>query len=372
MKTRAAVMWETGQDWKIEEVDLDAPGPGEVLVDMKACGMCHSDEHVRTGDMPVPHFPFIGGHEGAGEVIQVGVGVTSVAVGDHVALSFVPACGRCRWCARGMSYLCDEGAKLFNIGMMADNRIAHRIGDRPLARFTQLGAFSEKQLLSEQSVVKVDPDIPWHAVALVSCGVATGYGSAVDRVGTQPGDVVVVVGVGGVGIAAVQGASLAGASRVIAVDPLDSRREAAKRFGATDTYATMEQALPAVAEITRGIMADRVILTPSVLHGWMIQPGLQLTRKAGVCCLTGVASMAETDVQLNAFTFSMMNKTLVGSIYGSSSPRERIPFLLDLYRQGRLKLDEMVSQTYPLDQVNEGYADQAAGRILRGVITFER
>lgn len=371
MRTRAAVLWETGQDWKIEEVDIDAPGPGEVVVDMMACGMCHSDEHVRTGDLPVPHFPFIGGHEGAGEVVEVGAGVTSVAVGDHVALSFVPACGRCRWCSQGMSYLCDEGAKLFQVGMMADNRIAHRIGDRAIARFSQLGAFSERQLLSEQSVVKVDPDIPWHAVALVSCGVATGFGSAVDRAGTQPGDVVVVVGVGGVGVSAVQGASLAGASRIITVDPLASRREASKIFGATDTFASMAEALQPVRELTRGVMADRVILSPSTLHGSMIEPGLQLTRKGGVCCLTGIAPQAESDAQLNAFTFAMMNKTLVGTIYGSRSPRERIPYLLDLYRQGRLKLDEMVTRTYPLDQVNQGYADQASGDIVRGVITFQ-
>jgi len=222
VKTRAAVLWGPGQDWKVEEVDMDDPGPGEVVVGLKACGLCHSDEHVKSGDLPVPHYPFIGGHEGAGEVLEVGAGVTSVAPGDHVAFSFVPSCGRCTWCARGASYLCDQGSKLFNLGMITDDRVAHRIGDTPVARFSQLGAFSEHQLLSESSLVKVDSDIPWHAVALVSCGVATGYGSAVDRAGTEPGDVVVVVGVGGVGVAAVQGARIAGASRIIAIDPIES------------------------------------------------------------------------------------------------------------------------------------------------------
>jgi S-(hydroxymethyl)glutathione dehydrogenase/alcohol dehydrogenase len=370
LKTRAAVLWGPDQDWKIEEVTMDGPGPGEVLVQLKACGLCHSDEHVHSGDLPVPHFPFIGGHEGAAEVLEVGAGVTTLAPGDHVAFSFVPACGRCTWCARGVSYLCDEGSKLFNIGMMTDDRIAHTIGDTPVARFAQLGAFSEQQLLSEHSLVKVDADVPWHAVALVSCGVATGYGSAVDRAGTQPGDVVVVVGVGGVGVSAVQGARIAGASRIIAIDPLESRREASKQFGATDAFASMEEALLPVLEMTKGVMADRVILTPSVIRGSMIEPALQLTRKAGVCVVTAIGPMLETDTQLNLFMLSMMNKSLVGTVYGSSNPRERIPFLLELYKQGQLKLDEMVSRSYPLEQVNQGYADQAAGTITRGVLTF--
>ena len=370
MKTRAAVLWGPEQPWKVEEVDMDDPGPGEVLVQLKACGMCHSDEHVKTGDLPVPHYPFIGGHEGAGEVLEVGAGVTSVAPGDHVAFSFVPSCGRCTWCAKGNSFLCDQGAKLFNTGMITDDRVAHRIGDTAVARFSQLGAFSEHQLLSETSIVKVDPDIPWHAVALVSCGVATGYGSAVDRAGTEPGDVVVVVGVGGVGVAAVQGARIAGASRIVAIDPIEARRAASKIFGATDTFASMEEALLPVMEMTKGVMADRVILTPSVLHGSMLEPALQLTRKLGTCVATAVAPMLENDAQINLFLFSMMNKSLVGTVYGSSNPRQRIPFLLDLYKQGQLKLDEMVSKTYTLDQVNEGYADQAAGTITRGVIAY--
>ncbi len=206
MKTRAALIRSTHEDWQIVDVDVDDPGPGEVVVQLKACGLCHSDEHVRTGDVAIG-LPMIGGHEGAGEVVEVGAAVTSVAVGDHVAFSFVPACGRCRWCVSGMSYLCNEGAKTFDFGMMTDGRIAHRVNGEAVGRYAQLGAFSDRQLVSEHSLVKVDPDIPWNAVALVSCGVATGYGSAVDRAGTQPGDVVVVVGVGGIGVAAVQGST---------------------------------------------------------------------------------------------------------------------------------------------------------------------
>ncbi len=370
MKTRAAVLWGVGQDFRIEQVDLDDPGPGEVLVDLRATGMCHSDEHVCTGDMMVPHFPFIVGHEGAGEVVDVGRGVTSVTPGDHVAFSFIPACGRCRWCAQGQSYLCDEGMKLFNVGMMTDDRIAHRIDGQPAARFAQLGAFAEQQLVAESSVVKVDPSLPWHAVALVSCGVATGYGSAVRRADVRPGDTVAVIGTGGVGMNAVQGARIAGADRIIAIDPQRNKREWALQFGATHTFASAAEATGPVFELTEGIMCDAVICVPSVLPGDLIEPALTLTAKGGTCVVTGVAAMSTTDVTMNLFLFAMMNKEIKGCLYGSGNPRADIPALLKLYRDGVLNIDELVTRTYSLDQINEGYQDLRDSKILRGVVTY--
>lgn len=371
MRTRSAVLRGPGESWKIEGVDMDPPRQGEVLVAMRATGMCHSDEHVVSGDLPVPHYPFIGGHEGAGEVVEVGAGVTSVAVGDHVAFSFVPACGRCRWCASGQSYICDEGAKLFNVGMMSDDRIAHHTTDgEPVARFSQLGAFSEHQLLSEHSVVKVDPDIPWHAVALVSCGIATGYGAAVNRAGVRAGDTVAVIGLGGVGMSAVQGARIAGATRIVAIDPLEFKREQAKLFGATHTFASIEESFVPVMEATQGVFCDKVILVPGVVAGEMIELAVSLTAKGGTCVVLGLAPMVANDVKLNLFLFAMMNKELKGCIYGSSNPRAQIPELLALYRDGALKIDEMVTKTYTLDQVNEGYQDMRDGKNIRGVVTF--
>src|SRR5664279_4685039 len=159
VSTRAALLYGPGQDYKIETIEIDPPAAGEVLIQMKATGLCHSDEHARTGDMPMPHYPIICGHEGAGEVLEIGPGVTSVAPGDHVAMSFVPSCGKCKSCLNNKAFLCDTGAKLFDIGMMTDGRIAHKIGDLAVGRYSQLGAFSEYQLLSENSVVKVDNDI---------------------------------------------------------------------------------------------------------------------------------------------------------------------------------------------------------------------
>ena len=370
MKTRAAVLWEPGSDWTLEDVEMDGPRSGEVLVDMRACGMCHSDDHVHSGDLPVPHYPFIGGHEGAAEVLEVGPDVVGLAPGDHVAFSFMPSCGACAFCLSGRAFLCDDGAKLFDTGMMTDGRIAHHIGDTPVARFAQLGAFSEQQLLSDHSVVKVDPDIPWHAVALVSCGVATGFGSAVNRAGVAPGDTVAVIGTGGVGISAIQGARIAGARRIIAIDPLESRREQAKVFGATHAFASVEEATPAVAELTWGNLCEKVIATPGVMTGALVEPALGLTAKGGTLVVTAIGNMLEMQSDLNLFFLAMTNKEIKGCLYGSGNPRTEIPKLLGLYRDGLLKIDEMVTRTYPLREVNQGYADMKSGANVRGVLTF--
>ena len=369
--TRAALLYAPNDDYVIESVELDDPGPGEVLVAMRACGLCHSDEHARTGDIPMPHFPVVCGHEGAGEVVEVGAGVTSVAVGDHVAMSFVPSCGACRWCRSGRAHLCDAGAKLFDVGMMTDGRIAHRKGDTAVARYAQLGAFSETQLLSEASVVKVDRDIPWAAVALVSCGVATGFGSAVNRARVQVGDTVAVLGVGGIGINAIQGARIAGARRIIAVDPVEFKREQAKKYGATHAYTSLEEAQGAVAELTEGVMCDSVICTFGVMYGNLLEPALSLTAKGGTCVVTSVAPLMQSSADINLMMLSMMDKQVLGCLYGSGSPRVQIPRLLDLYRDGILKIEELITKTYSLDDVNQGYRDLAAGTILRGALTFD-
>ncbi len=370
ISSRAALLYGPGQDYKIETVDLDEPRAGEVLVEMRACGLCHSDEHVRTGDLPLPHYPVICGHEGAGEVSQVGDGVTSVAPGDHVAMAFVPSCGSCKSCLAGQAFVCDLGMKLFDTGIITDGRIAHRIGDEPVARYAQLGVFAERQLLAESSVVKVDPDIPWPAVALVSCGVATGFGSAVNRAGVRPGDTVAVLGIGGVGINAVQGARVAGARRIIAVDPVEFKREQALRFGATHVYSSLDDAIAGVGAMTWGEMCDSVICTFGVMRGELLEPALTLTAKCGTCVVTSVAPIAQAQADVNLFMLAMMNKEIKGCLYGSEGPRTQIPRLLSLYRDGILKIDELITETYQLDQVNEGYADIESGRVLRGIITF--
>ena len=370
--TRTAVLWGPQQDWKVEEMTLDDPGPGEVLVEMAYAGMCHSDEHVVTGDLPVPHFPFVGGHEGSGVVTAVGPGVNLVSEGDHVSMSFIPACGHCKSCSTGHQNLCDEGAKLFDNQMMtrAAGEVSHRIGDTEAARFAQLGTFSEKILVSQSSLVRVEPDLPLDIVALVSCGVATGVGSAVHRAEVRPGQNVAVIGVGGVGINAVQGASVAGARRVIAIDPVEFKREKAMEMGATHTYSSVEEALLAVPELTWGEMCDSVILSPGVVTGDMVEPSLNLVGKGGTLVITALAGMLESDVQLNLFMLAMMNKAVKGTVFGSGNPRADIPELLSMYREGVLKLDQLITNRYSLDDVNQGYQDMRDGKNIRGVIEF--
>jgi S-(hydroxymethyl)glutathione dehydrogenase/alcohol dehydrogenase len=371
MKTRAAVLWGVNEEWKVEDVELDDPRRGEVLIKTKVAGMCHSDEHMVTGDMIMPHFPCIGGHEGAGEVLAVGEGVTTVEPGDHVSLSFIPSCGRCKWCASGRQNLCDLGIHLFDIGMMTDGRVAHRTGDTTLARMCQLGSFSEHMLVSEAAVVKVDPDIPWHAAALVSCGVATGFGSSVHRAEVKPGDTVAVIGIGGIGINAVQGAKLAGAKHVYAIDPIEFKREKAMEFGATHTFSSIDEATGKIAELTGGEMANKVILAVGVMSGDLVEPALTMTAKGGTTVMTAVASMLDSKADLNSFMFAMMEKELKGSLFGSGNPRVDIPALLSMYQAGTIKLDELVTNRYTLDNINQGYEDLRNGVNIRGVVEFD-
>lgn len=372
--TRAAVLWGNNEPWKIEEVELDDPRSTDVLVKMKVAGMCHSDEHAVTGDLPLA-LPLIGGHEGSGIVVSVGDKVSTVKPGDHVSMSFVPSCGRCKWCSSGRQYLCDEGAKLFNPGMMSDDRIAHHVKDAdgnmvPVGRFTQLGTFSEYVLVSENSVIKVDDDLGWGPVALVSCGIATGFGAATERAGTKPGENVAVVGIGGVGINAVQGAAAAGAKRVIAIDPVEFKREQAMALGATHTYSSMEEALLALPELTWGDMCERVILTMGTVHGSDLETALSMASKDGTVVVTGLAPMFENDAQVNSFMLAMLNKEIKGTIFGSTNPREAIPRLLSMYREGKLKMDELITRRYTLDEINQGYQDMRDGKNIRGIIEF--
>ncbi len=382
VKSRAAVLWGLNQEWKIEEIEVDGPKTGEVLVKWEVAGMCHSDEHLVTGDLVPPEeamvffgaksfFPAVGGHEGAGTVVEVGPGVTTLQPGDHVSASFVPSCGRCRSCSTGKQNLCDNGMGTLAGGMITDGTSRHHIGEHEITMMAKLGTFSEYACVAEMSLIKVEPDLSMEAVALVSCGVATGWGSATNRADVQPGDTVIVVGCGGIGMNAVQGAKMAGARRVIAIDPIEFKREKAMEFGATHTFASMEEALPQVQQITWGQMADKVIMTPSVMYGDLMQMAMSLTTKGGTCVVTAVAPMTQTHSAVNLFELAMMNKEIKGTIFGSLNPRADIPKLLGMYRDGQLKLDELVTKRYKLDEINEGYRAMRDGENIRGVIVYD-
>jgi S-(hydroxymethyl)glutathione dehydrogenase/alcohol dehydrogenase len=381
MKSQAAVVWGREQDWQILEIDLDPPTDHEVLVRWAAAGLCHSDQHLRTNDIGTPRapgegpdprlFPLVGGHEGAGIIEAVGPGVDGLHPGDHVAASFFPICGRCKMCITGHTNLCDLGAETFSPGQISDGTPRYHYDGKPLNVMSKLGTFAEYGVVHEASLVKVGREFPLPAVALVSCGVTTGWGSAVYRAEVEQGDTVVVVGVGGVGMNAVQGAHMAGAKHVVAVDPVEFKRKSALDFGATHTAGSMEEALPLVIDLTRGQLADAVILVPSVMYGDLMGPAMALTGKNGTCVVTGVAPQGQAECSVNLFELAMWQKEVRGVVFGAANPRFDIPNLLALYQAGRLKLDELVTRTYRLDQINEGYQDMLDGVNIRGVLVFD-
>lgn len=386
MKSRAAVLRGVGIDWEVTEVELDPPRAGEVLVKMAYAGICHSDEHFYTGDsvpspemeelmrasgVPVPEwFPMLGGHEGSGVVEEVGPEVKTLKPGDHVAISFLPACGNCRWCASGHTYLCDVGADIYSKAMTTDGTCRRHVGDEDLMAMMQVGTFSEYVVASERSLVKIHDWIPLEAASLVSCGVTTGFGSGSVAAGTQAGDTVVVIGVGGIGMNAVQGARVAGAKHIVAVDPNEFKREIAPTFGATHTAVDAGAAMELVKEITWGVMADRVVLTPGVVPADLVMVALMLLRKGGTCVLTGMAKVSDLMVPLSLPDMVSSCKTLKGVLYGEMNPREAMPRLLSMYEAGAIKLDELITQKYKLDDINEAMRDLRAGSNIRGVIAF--
>ena len=382
MNVRAAVCTGLHEPWKVEEIEIGDPHPHEVKVQMVYAGMCHSDEHLRTGDISAPKevlevfgvdslFPCVGGHEGAGIVVEVGEGVDTVAVGDHVAAAFMPACGTCFWCASGRQHLCDLGMATLAGPMMSDGTWRHHLGDQKVNRMTQLGTFAEYMVVNEASLVKIDPNASMKAAALISCGISTGFGSAVDRAKVKPGETVVVIGCGGVGSGAIQGARLAGARQILAVDLLPFKTEKAKAIGATHTASSILEANLMLPDMTQGRMADVVILTPGVLTGDLIAPAMALASKDGRVVTTAIAPFNQDKVDLNLFNFAMFNQALLGTVFGSVSPRVQIPNLLRLYEAGMLEIDSLITQEYTLDQVQNGYDDLAAGHNIRGVVRFD-
>jgi S-(hydroxymethyl)glutathione dehydrogenase/alcohol dehydrogenase len=382
MQTRAAILYGVGHDWSVEDIELDEPKAGEVKVKLAASGLCHSDEHLVTGDMVLPpeiaelvgleQFPIIGGHEGAGEVVEVGPGVTTVAPGDHVVLGFIPSCGRCPSCARGMQHLCDLGAFLLAGRQVTDMTSRHHTKDgKDVGIICCTGTFSPYTVVSEATCIKIEPHIPLDKAALVGCGVTTGWGAATYAAEVQSGDSVVVIGIGGIGMNAVQGAAMAGARHVVAVDPVGWKTDAAKAFGATHTAASIEEAAAVVGEITWGANADKAILTTGVATGDLIAPMMSLVTKGGRGVVTAVAPITQEDVKLNLFDLAMQRKQLVGCIFGNANPRRDIPRLLRLYDEGKLKLDELITTEYKLDDVNQGYADMRDGKNIRGLIRHE-
>ena len=368
MKTKAAVLWGLNQKWEVEDVELDGPKEAEVMVKFTATGLCHSDHHVVTGDLPAP-LPIVGGHEGAGVVVEVGPGVTQVAEGDHVVMSFLPACGHCRPCASGMSNLCEKGANLL-AGTQFDGTYRFHARGHDVGQLLFLGAFSEYSVVPTASVIKLDHSVPLDRAALLGCGVTTGFGSAVRTGETRAGDTVVVMGVGGVGINAVQGARIAGARNIVALDPVEFKRVRSGEFGATHVASSVEEAHALVTELTRGEMANVCIITTDVGEGSYIGQALSLVGKRGRVVFTAIPRATETTAEMWLTGLQLYEKQIRGSLFGSSNPRSDIFSLLALYESGQLKLDELITREYTLEDVNQGYDDMLSGQNLRGLIRY--
>ena len=344
------------------DVEVAAPKEGEIKVRIAASGVCHSDLSVQNATIPLPP-PCVLGHEGAGVVEEVGPGVTGFEPGDHVVLTFVPQCGECFFCTHGQGYLCEGGTK-FNGGRRMTS------GGQELTQMTELGTFSDLTVVPAISAIKIAKDVPLKVAALLGCGVQTGVGAALNTADIRKGDTVAVIGCGGVGLNVIQGARIAGADHIIAVDTMESKLQMAKEFGATDFVNASEgDPVAKVKELTGGRGADvafEVIgLAPT------IQQAIDMSRRGGQTVLVGVPRF-DVNLTLNAnFGVIMTAKTLKGCWYGSTNASEDVPKLLDLYKKGELKLDELISREIPLEQVNDAFEAMKNGEVARSVIVFD-
>ncbi len=361
---KAAVMRANNAPLELEDVQIDAPGPGEVLLKTAASGICHSDLTVIEGGLPFPP-PCILGHEPAGVVEEVGEGVGDFAPGDHVIGCLTSFCGVCRFCTGGRPYLCPtqfagrpEGAK---------PRLSAGNGD-PIGQFANLSSFAERMLCPERSLVKIRPDMPLDRASLIGCGVTTGLGAALNTVHIPAGASVAIIGLGGVGLAALQGARIIGAGKLVAVDAKPWKFDLAQKLGATDCVdATDGDPVAAVHELTGGgadFVFECIGLVPTV------QQAVAMTGRGGTTVLVGVVPM-HLQVPISASDLTLQEKKITGSYMGSNRFRFDMPKYIDFYLDGRLHLDEMISSRIGLEEVNEGFDRIRKGEVARQVIVFD-
>ncbi|MFP6639196.1 MAG: Zn-dependent alcohol dehydrogenase [Myxococcota bacterium] len=356
---KAAIL--TGLNTPLEvrdDVGLSELGSGDVHVKIGSSGVCHSDVSAQNGTIP-SGTPCVLGHEGAGVVQEVGSDVTDLAAGDHVILSFVPACRQCVPCLRGQSYLC-----AYTMQVMTSPHFV--IDGNPVSGFTGVGTFAEELIISEHCCVKIDADIPLDIVSLIGCGVTTGVGAAINSAGITPGSSVVVFGCGGVGISAIQGARIAGAAEILAVDRVESKLEQAKHFGATQvcTPDALEQIK---GEMTGGEGFDYAL--ECIGNPVTIRATYDAARRGGTAVIVGVGRLEEK-VEFSAFEIFYGDKTLRGSMYGSANVRTFMPELLRLWKNGKLDLESMISQHIKIEEINDAFQAMTDGKVIRSVIDF--
>jgi NDMA-dependent alcohol dehydrogenase len=365
-KSLAVVCRELNAPVVVEEIQVDPPGPNEVTIDMRACGVCHSDLSATNGTIQVPP-PAVLGHEGAGVVVEVGSAVTEFAVGDHVLSSFVSMCGKCRYCVIGRPSLCDQAGRTF--ATLPDGSLRTRDANgEPLNVFSGCGVMAEYATLHVDNVVAIDRSVPLEHAALIGCGVMTGVGAVTNTAKVEPGSTAVVFGVGGVGLNVVQACSIAGATTIVAVDTSPAKLEMATAFGATHTFDPRQEGnvVRSIRAVTGG-GADYSF--ECVGNGEIVAQAYGVLGKGGTAVVVGIAPPKDvTTIRTSSLTFQ--EKTLTGSYFGSARPRDDFPRIVSLYQAGRLKLKELVTRTYRIEEAPEAFADLAAGRNARGVILF--
>lgn len=362
---KAAVLYEAGKPLVIEEVKLASPKAGEVKVKVAANGACHSDLHVMTGDMRMP-LPIVLGHEGAGIVAEVGPGVASMKEGDHVVLSFSPVCGHCYYCTQGTPHLCETRPKA--LGTLLDGTTRLSKNGQNISHFAFTASFAEETVVPESCAIKIREDVPLDRACFVGCGTMTGIGAAINTANVQPGTSVAVIGCGGVGLNVIQGAALAGARQVIAIDLVQKKLDFAKIFGATHFInPSQDDPFKTVMDLTSGRGVDYAFEVISTAK--TIELAFKMTARRGTCTIVGV-SPEGARLSLNPNVFTMMEKRLIGSYYGSTRPRVDMPRFIDMYMDKKIKIDELVSQTFPLEKVNEAYDLLKQGSVARSVIKF--
>jgi S-(hydroxymethyl)glutathione dehydrogenase/alcohol dehydrogenase len=369
MKTRAAVAWEVGKPLSIEEVDLQGPQAGEVLVRMVASGVCHTDAFTLSGDDPEGIFPCILGHEGAGVVEEIGAGVTSVAVGDHVIPLYIPECGACKFCLSGKTNLCQAIRITQGKGLMPNGTSRFSKNGKPIFHFMGTSTFSEYSVIPEIALAKINMAAPLDKVCLLGCGISTGIGAVLNTAKVTPGATVAIFGLGGVGLSAVQGAVLAKASRIIVIDINESKFEMAQLLGATDCINPKKYDRPiqeVIVDLTNG----------GVDYSFECIGNVDIMRAALECCHKGwgestIIGVAGAGKEIATRPFQLVTgRVWRGSAFGGVKGRSQLPGFVEKYMQGEIKIDEMVTETMPLADINRAFDLMHEGKSIRSVITF--
>jgi NDMA-dependent alcohol dehydrogenase len=362
---KAAVFYEPNAPLKVEEVTLEDPQENEVLVKMMAAGVCHSDFHFMKGEMPAP-VPVVPGHEGAGIVEKVGPGVTTLRPGDHVIMMVSFSCGKCRFCIEGRPTRCAENLLIMSMATLPGGGKRLRKGDQELHHLFGLASYAEYAVVHERSAVKVRDDAPFDVVCLLGCGTATGVGAATTTTGIRPGESIAVYGCGGVGLSAIMGAKLAGAGKLIAVDALDSKLQKAKELGADYVInASKEDPVAKVMELTGG-GADYALECIGNVN--VMTQAFASINYGGKCIVVGMAALGTT-ISVAPFEF-LLGKTITGTVQGDIVAAVDIPRYVDLFMDGKLPIDKLVTKSYSLDQINDAFAALEKGEVIRSVIKF--